>query len=238
MQRAAAKVSLAEPTGLVADRSLVGLATPVFETILRIRAGLVTPSEDLRRQIGAELARLEREADRLGVAERRIQSAKFAVVAFTDETVLTADFPLRLEWEKSPLQLEWFGDQLAGETFFERLDALVAGVEDEAEVLEVYYVCLLLGFKGKYKLFGEEQLAGVVARVEDALRREGRLRAGGLSPHGLASDQPGPVRDDAGLSQRVKLWGSVAIASVLLLYVILFSVLQSDLRAALVQLNR
>lgn len=238
MQRATAKMSVVEPTVPVTDRSLVGLASPIFDTILRIRARYVTPSDDLRRTVADELAALERSAERLGIPERRVSAAKFAVVAFTDETVLTTDFPLRLEWEKYPLQLEYFGVHVAGETFFERLDALVAEAEESADVLEVYYVCLLLGFKGKYKLFGEEQLAGVVARVEDALRRSGRLRAGGLAPHGLADDQPEAVRDDAGIPRAVKLWGSVAVGSVMLLYVVLYALLQSDVRAALVQLNR
>lgn len=238
MQRAAAKVSLVDTGRAVSDRTLVGLATPIFETILKIRANLVTPSEDLRRWIGAELQRIERTAETLHFPHRQAQAAKFAVVAFTDETVLTADFPLRLDWERSPLQLEYFGVQLAGETFFERLDALVADVDNEADVLEVYYVCLLLGFRGKYKLVGEEQLAGVIARVEDALRRAGRLRAYGLAPHAHTGDQPDAVRDDALIPSWVKLWGSVAIAGVVLLYVFLYAVLQSDLRAALVQLNR
>ena len=38
--------------------------------------------------------------------------------------------------------------------FFERLDNLLARPEIEgADVVEVYYLCLLLGFKGKYNFY-------------------------------------------------------------------------------------
>ncbi len=54
-------------------------------------------------------------------------------------------------WLGKPLQLEHFGTFAAGEEFFRRLDAIRASQDPQRlDVLEVYTLCLCLGFKGKY----------------------------------------------------------------------------------------
>jgi type VI secretion system protein ImpK len=68
--------------------------------------------------------------------------------------VLRLQHPGFASWGQRPLQEELFGHARAGEIFFDYLRALLAK-EDSAEVadsLEVYALCLLLGFKGKYAL--------------------------------------------------------------------------------------
>jgi type VI secretion system protein ImpK len=75
-----------------------------------------------------------------------------------DEIILSSSFGLRDEWERMPLQLRLFGEHLAGEHFFTRLEALRLDPHKNLELLEVYYTCLLLGFRGKYLLEGQEKL--------------------------------------------------------------------------------
>jgi type VI protein secretion system component VasF len=41
---------------------------------------------------------------------------------------------------------------LAGVKFFDRLDAAMREIEARADVVEVYYLCLLFGYKGKYNI--------------------------------------------------------------------------------------
>jgi len=141
----------------LSGRSLVDLATPVLELIMEIKAGIITPSNDLRRKADELLKEMEQRGDAIGFKAKPLQDAKFALAAFVDETVLTADFPLRDEWEKHPLQLEYFGEHLAGVTYFERLNGLLGDLENNAEVLEIYYICLLIGYKGKYKIYLDDQ---------------------------------------------------------------------------------
>src|ERR1043165_1839342 len=89
------------------DNDLVSLATPVFEIIMQIRAGLITPSTNTRRDIDDLLKQMEQRGAALGYKAESVQAVKFALAAFVDETVLTADFPLRDAWAKYPLQLEY-----------------------------------------------------------------------------------------------------------------------------------
>jgi type VI secretion system protein ImpK len=222
-----------------ADNGLLALATPVLQEIMQIRASITSPSLELRRLIDAMLKQLEQRGDGLGYKERHLQTMKFALAAFIDETVLIADFPLREEWEKYPLQLEYVGEHLAGLTFFERLEAIMKKPDTEADidVVEVCYVCLLLGYKGKYNIYYEEQLKVVIENVAAFLRRAGRLQIGALSPHWQVNDQPEPVRD-SGLPRWMKVGGSVALAVAMLIYVLFNFLLISELNGAKEQLLR
>jgi len=221
------------------DDGLVSLATPVLEEIMRVKAGLITPSIALRSTIDGLLKQVEERGGQIGFKDRELLMVKFVLAAFIDETVLTADFPLREEWEKYPLQLEYVGEQLAGLTFFERLDALMKSAEGDGDndVIEVGYLCLLLGYKGKYNIYYEEQLKGVIENVADYLRRAGRLRSGALSPHWKVTDQPKPL-SDRGLPRWAKIGGGVALALAVLIYTILSFVLITDLNAAKERLLR
>ncbi len=94
-----------------------------------------------------------------------VHDAKYAFCALLDEMVLSSRLPIRDEWERSPLQLRLFGEHLAGEGFFNRLDALREVPAKNIEVLEIFHTCLLLDFQGKYLLEGTEKLNYLIARL-------------------------------------------------------------------------
>src|ERR1700681_1772821 len=122
---------------------LISLGAPVFELVLKLRAETLTLSSSLRPAAQQLLQAMEQRGATLRHPEGKIRAVKFALAAFIDETVMTTTSPLRDEWEKFPLQLEYFGEQLAGVKFFERLDELIKQIETEADVVEVYYLCML-----------------------------------------------------------------------------------------------
>ncbi len=101
---------------------------------------------------------MERMAFERQIGSLVLKDAKYALAAHIDEAVLSSDWPGRTQWMSRPLQLELFGDHLAGEGFFERLTNLRQGGEANCDLLELYYVCLQLGFEGIYKIRGLEQL--------------------------------------------------------------------------------
>jgi type VI secretion system protein ImpK len=120
---------------------------------------------EFNRCIDRFLAQYDKQARSFGKSADRIEHAKYAFCALLDEIVLSSEFPLRDEWERTPLQLRLFGEHLAGEGFFERLEMLRADLARNIEVLEVFHTCLLLGFQGKYLLEGKEKLGYLILRV-------------------------------------------------------------------------
>lgn len=218
---------------------LLHLSTPVIEEIMMVKAGINAPSNDLRRTIDGFLKDMESRGQPLGYTAKHLETVKFALAAFVDETVLTADFPLREEWEKYPLQLEYVGEHLAGLTFYDRLDSQMKNAQNEADidVVEVLYLCLLLGYKGKYNIYYEQQHRLVVESVAEYLRRANRLRISPLSPHWKVTDQPA-VSEKSDLPAWVKIGGGALLGFALLVYLILSFVLNSDVNAAREQLLR
>jgi type VI secretion system protein ImpK len=189
------------------ENGLLDPAAPLLRMMMKIKARLVTPSNEMRYKLDGLFKKLEERGAESGYKESQLRDTKFALAAFVDETVLAGGFPLREEWERYPLQLEYFKEALAGNKFFERLDWLIK--QGETDVVEVYYLCLLLGFKGRYNVFLEDQLPAVINRTAEYLRGAGRLRTLPLSPHGLLNDQPGPPPPEPEMPRWAK-WSAIA----------------------------
>lgn len=73
--------------------------------------------------------------------------AQFAVFAWIDETLLNSAWQEKNRWQGEQLQRQYYQTVDAGELFFERLNSLDLG---QTEVREVYYLCLALGFSGRF----------------------------------------------------------------------------------------
>jgi type VI secretion system protein ImpK len=134
------------------------------------------------------LTDVDRHAKQLGVAADDIHAAKYAFCAAVDEIILRSQYEIRLAWETRPLQLRLFGDQLAGEHFFHKLEDLRARGSAHLQALEVFHMCLLLGFQGRYALDGEDKLNFMCAALGNEIARmRGKNR--GFAPHAERPDQ-------------------------------------------------
>ena len=81
--------------------------------------------------------------------------ARFMVCAWGDEVVLGSGWNNRSQWQREPLQRVFCNTVEAGEEAFEKLNSL--GFH-QSQVREVYYICLALGFKGRFIHAGDEYL--------------------------------------------------------------------------------
>ena len=81
--------------------------------------------------------------------------ARFAVCAWVDEAILNSSWAQKSQWQKEQLQRLFYRTTDAGEEFFEKVNSL--GLQ-QREVREVYYLCLALGFTGRFINPGDETL--------------------------------------------------------------------------------
>lgn len=162
-------------------------------------------ADAFREQVKEFLREFERGADRLRAPAEDVYLAKYAFCALVDEAVLMSQFKVRDAWERQPLQLQFFGEQLAGENFFKRLEELRRQGAARVQALEVFHMCLLLGFQGKYLLEGTEKLNYLTARLGDEIAHLKGQRAS-FAPHWAPPDQVAHT-----LKNEVPLWviGSV-----------------------------
>ncbi|HVQ55646.1 MAG TPA: type IVB secretion system protein IcmH/DotU, partial [Pyrinomonadaceae bacterium] len=191
------------------------------DLILRLKSGILAPSSELRPKVEGLFDEFEKRAERYKFNHKIVQVSKFGLAAFVDETVLTANFPLRNEWEKNPLQLQYFGEQIAGNKFFEKLDAMLGQIDVTVDAVEVYYFCLLLGFKGRYAVYDQEKLLETMQQTANALVKAGRIKPVELSPHWLANDQPKPP-EKRGMPIWAKLGALGCLGIGFIVYLIMF----------------
>jgi type VI secretion system protein ImpK len=214
-----------------AKNDLVTFAGPLFDLILRLKAGIVAPSNDLRPQVAGMLDDFEKRAERYRFSSKIIQVSKFALASFVDETVLINNFPMRHEWERNPLQLEYFGEQLAGNKFFEKLDSMLKQIDVTQDAVEIYYVCMLLGFKGRYAIYDQEKLLAIMQETANALVKVGKIKPVELSPNWLANDQPTPPKK-RGMPVWAKIGAMAGLGLAVVVYLVMFLMSSSFLKDA------
>lgn len=150
--------------------SLVELMREGFHMLSLLRHGSAPPGEaEFAAAIRAFLDEFVNAARDLRIATEDIDAARYAFCAALDEAILASTFPLREAWERRPLQLLLFGDQLAGEHFFDKLEHLRLRGGERLQALQVFHMCLLLGFKGRYALEGADRLSCLAARLGDEI---------------------------------------------------------------------
>jgi type IV/VI secretion system ImpK/VasF family protein len=77
--------------------------------------------------------------------DKGVEDSQYALAAFIDESLA---YNSSINW-KTKLQSSLFQTNIAGEEVFQRLDTLMK-LKDRKDVLEIYYMCLAFGYKGKY----------------------------------------------------------------------------------------
>jgi type VI secretion system protein ImpK len=131
--------------------TLAELAEDIFLLVLGFRDRADSIDYDtLNQGVTALFEEFDKKARSLKFDSDAVVDSKYALAAFVDEAILRSQWAGKEPWADNPLQLQLFETYLAGEGFFEKLEALRTRGESAAEVLEVYYLCLALGFEGKY----------------------------------------------------------------------------------------
>ncbi|QLH41619.1 MAG: DotU family type IV/VI secretion system protein [Coxiellaceae bacterium] len=141
--------------------------------------------ENLREQIYQSLTQMERQAIEFKVPLTQVEQAKYALLALLDELVLTSGWNRRMEWMGKTLQVEFFGEHLAGEGFFNRLSEVRHNAQANIDVLEVFYLCLQLGFEGKYRQRHLEQWLALQVDLRNQIELVRGSVDARLSPSGL-----------------------------------------------------
>jgi type VI secretion system protein ImpK len=125
-----------------------------FTVAVRVRTNrqVAANAQAFRVHVKQLLEGAHRQAAHVGYDPDLVRLAIYAYIALLDESVLNSSQPMFADWPQQPLQEEVFGDHIAGENFFRHLGDLLGrqDSEDVADALEVYQLCMLLGFRGRY----------------------------------------------------------------------------------------
>lgn len=171
------------------DKNLLDLMYDGFYALFLLKNGNSPKDETaFLKKLQGFLNTVDNNAKKLGISADDVYAAKYAYCAAVDEIVLRSTFSIRSSWERHPLQLVLFGDQLAGENFFKKLEELRLKGATHVQALEVFYMCLLLGFQGRYMLESPEKLPYLTSRLGEEIANI-KGKSAGFSPFWDRPDQ-------------------------------------------------
>jgi type VI secretion system protein ImpK len=219
---------------------LVQAATPLLVLAGRLRGQVAQADIDaLRRQTTQEIRAFEDRARSSGVPPEDILAARYALCTVIDEAVMNTPWGAQSGWSAQSLLVTFHKEASGGEKFFQVLERVSGEASRYVSLLELLYVCLGLGFEGKYRLDsrGAAKLQDIKA---DLYRRIQSVRGpaeADLSPHWRGVED----RRNAVL-RFVPLWIVAAASAALLIlaYVLFSSALSSragPVNAALAQVG-
>lgn len=171
IERPAALADLAALGGL---NRLIQAANSVLAAVPQIRHALHHPDPaGLHARLKAQVDAFDQTALADGIAEPDVQRARYALAALLDDSAAATP------WGKQWAVLGLLSDAQSGEKFFQLLDDLLAAPDAHPDLLEFFYVCLALGFEGRYRTGegGRQALTQARTRAYEAIE----ARLGGRS---------------------------------------------------------
>ena len=130
--------------------ALVALANPILGAVPQIRRALKHPNPgQLRATLREQIETFEQSATFADIPSRQVEWAVYALCALLDESA--ASTPWGADWAEKGLLHELRSESGADEGFFALLDRLTKDPDGNAELIEFFYVCMALGFEGRFR---------------------------------------------------------------------------------------
>lgn len=165
---------------------LVNCATTLLAVATRLRTTLQhTNAPELHRLLTEEIKTFEQRARNSGCIEESVITARYLLCTLVDEIVLNTPWGANSGWSQHSLLSLFHHETFGGEKCFGILTRLLENPGRHLDLLELFYLCLSLGFEGKFRLAarGHEQLEQVRENLYQTIERLRPNPEQDLSPH-------------------------------------------------------
>src|SRR5258705_1041948 len=172
---------------------LVRAASNVLLLAGQLRGTLAAPDvAGLRRHALDEIYKFEERARSSGAANETVLAARYALCATLDEAVLSTPWGAQSEWAQQTLLVQLHREAWGGEKFYAMLDRISQDAGRHIALMELQYLCLVVGFTGKYHV--EARGDARLAEVPQALYPRSRERHRAAAPAASARSRPAQQR--------------------------------------------
>ncbi len=215
---------------------MVDAATPLLAMSLRIR-GLHHYSEvdELYKLTVEEIKSIDVEMTELGQEHAVMLAYRYILCAFIDEAVMSTPWGADTVWGEHSLLTRFHNESWGGEKVFSILSRLESEPERYRYLLEFIYLCLCLGFKGRYRVIerGRDLHERVISSLHQTL-----ASLDDSVPAVLTSNNERVVATQYKLGKQLPIWSVfvaflVASSSVFLTYSLLLGSKSSGVLAQL-----
>ena len=150
---------------------LVAAAWELMSEVLELKLSSGRENlQTLNDRLAASLTRFEARAQHEGMESAQVIAARYVLCSVLDEAVVTTAWGSRSDWSKISLLSRFHNETFGGEKFFQLLERLSRDPVKHLAMLELMYLCLSMGFEGKYRVM--ERGVTQLESVRDALYRQ------------------------------------------------------------------
>jgi type VI secretion system protein ImpK len=179
----ARKVDLSSRPGL---NPIEKSASVLLSLLSQIRNTSTHPNPNgLHKQLATEIQNFEKTAQKAGINEKTIFIARYVLCTTIDEFVMTTPWGSGSIWGNQSLLSLFHKETRGGERFFQLLKKLSEDPAKNLDLLELLYLCLALGFQGRYRVStnGLNELEQIRENLFQTIRNQHIEPEPELSPH-------------------------------------------------------
>jgi type VI secretion system protein ImpK len=197
---------------------LVAAASALLSEVVRLKHS--PEAEDfhlLNQQLSSAIKLFEHRALHEGAESSQVMAARYVLCTVLDEAVVTTSWGNESAWSQMSLLSSFHNETFGGEKFFQLLERLSRNPVKHLPMLELMYLCLSLGFEGKYRVLPRGMLE--LEALRDSLYRQIRQLRGDI-PREISPHWQG-LQDTHRRLVRIVPWWLVALftlVSLLLMY--------------------
>lgn len=213
---------------------LIAVAAALLSEVVRLKNSYQAEDlQALKDRLVAEIKLFEHRALQDGGDSSEVMAARYVLCTAIDEAVVTTPWGNESAWSQMSLLSSFHNETFGGEKFFQLLERLSRNPVKHLHLLELMYLCLSLGFEGKYRVMPRGTLELEVIR--DSLYRQIRQLRGDI-PRDISPHWQG-LKDARGHFVRVVPWWAITLFTLLCLAIMYggFSWVLSEQRQSIMQ---
>lgn len=193
---------------------LVNAASMLLAVFAKTRESMNHPNVGgLHQQLVTEIKAFEIRAREEGVKPEILLAARYILCTILDEAVLNTPWGAESAWTQRTLLSMFHNETEGGEKFFLILDRMRNSPAENMDILELMYICISLGYEGKYRIVhrGRENLEQIRDELFQIIRNHRGEYERSLSPswQGL-----GKIRNT--LANYVPMWVVASIVGAIM----------------------
>ena len=136
------------------SNKLVEAAAPLLviaTQVQKLDASAVPSKDKFMQYLTREIKVFEDKIKRAGYTSEVVDAANYSICSLLDDMIIYNKIGLVIQWNGYELLRSFAGENLDGKNFFVVLDTAMAHPTLNLDLLELLYLCLILGFEGKYR---------------------------------------------------------------------------------------
>lgn len=138
---------------LEGENSFLLLASNVFRKIDAIQNSYdIGELVEIRNSLINDFNYYTESCIKIGKENPQVMLARYILCAYSDELISTTYWGKDKNWANTSLLSHFYKETYGGDKFFDILEQLVRAPAKHIDLLELIFVCLSLGFEGKYRI--------------------------------------------------------------------------------------